>query len=340
MKRIIYFGCAVLMTGMLATAFAKPLMAQDDGNRYTEYYAEADQARKAALGEKFLADFKDSTYTDGVYRATVTIYYKLNNWPKVLDLAGKMDQLDPSIEAKNKPQIFSIALDAAQKSGSVPQILNFGEKILTLLPEDLNALIVLSSTLLYSSPNDAAAVDKAAGYATRGLAVVEKIDAKAVGLSEAEWGKQKTGIQGTLHTTLGSIAFNKKDYDKSVEELTTATKLVPNDGNSWYLIGFSYYMQTQELIKKTQDAFNEMNDMIKKHADKALIDEAKGTAEAFQDASREKREQAMAALAVAVNCGGTTQQPAMQQLMKIWQSKNNNSTDGLQDYIKSKKPAQ
>src|SRR4051794_21008678 len=103
MKRIIYFGCSLLLTTALATAFAQPLMAQDDGNRYTEFYSEQDQAKKAVLGEKFLADFKNSTYTDGVYRQTVNMYYKANNWPKVLDLAGKMDQLDTAIEAKNKP---------------------------------------------------------------------------------------------------------------------------------------------------------------------------------------------------------------------------------------------
>jgi tetratricopeptide (TPR) repeat protein len=340
MKRITYFGCAVLMTGMLATAFARPLMAQDDGTRYTEFYSETDQARKAAIGEKFLAEIKDSTYTDGVYRQTVSIYYKLNNWPKVLELAGKMDQLDPSIEAKNKPQIFSIALDAAQKSNNIPMVLNFGEKTLALVPDDLNSLITLSSTILFASPNDAAAVEKAGGYATRGLTVVGKMDAKNLGLSDADWARQKTGIEGSLHNTLGSIAFNKKDYDKSVEELGAASKLMPADGNSWYLLGFSYYMQYQELAKKTQDSFNQANQMIKEKADKALIEEAKGTAEAYQDASREKREEAMAALAVSVNCGGTTQQPAMQQLTKIWQTKNNGSTDGLQDYIRSKKPAQ
>jgi tetratricopeptide (TPR) repeat protein len=340
MKRITYFGCAVLMSGMLATAFARPLMAQDDGNRYTEFFAEQDPARKAAIGEKFLADFKDSTYTDGVYRTTVSIYYKLNNWPKVLDLAGKMDQLDPAIEAKNKPQIFSMAMDAAQKSNNVPQILVFGEKILGVLPDELNALITLSSTIPYASPNDAAAVDKAAGYATRGLTVVGKMDAKSLGLSDADWARQKTGIEGSLHNTLGSILFNKHEYDKAIEELLVATKLMPADGNSWYLLGFSYYMQFNDLVKKTNDAFNEYNEMVRKRVEQAIRDEAKGTADAFQDASRDKREQAMAALAIAYNCGGTTQQPAMQQLTKIWQGKNNGSTDGLQDFIKSKKPAQ
>jgi len=340
MKRIIYFGCSLLMTSVLATAFAKPLMAQDDGTRYTEFYSETDQAKKAALGEKFLADFKDSTYADGVYRQTVNIYYKANNWNKVLDLAGKMDQLDPQIEAKNKPQIFSIAMDASQKSNNAAQTIVFGKKLLLVMPEELNALITLSSTLLYSSNNDPAAIDKAAGYAAKGMTVLGKMDAKSVGLSEADWAKQKVGIEGTLHNTLGSIAFNKHDYDKSIEELSAATKLIPNDGTSWYYLGFSYYMQNQAMAKQALEAIDQTNAQIKSRADKALIDESRATADALQDAAREKQDAALNALAIAVNCGGTAQQPAMQQLTKVWQNKNGGKTDGLQDFIKSKKPAQ
>jgi tetratricopeptide (TPR) repeat protein len=166
------------------------------------------------------------------------------------------------------------------------------------------------------------------------------MDAKSLGLSEADWAKQKIGIEGTLHNTLGSIAFNKHEYDKSVDELGSATKLMPADGNSWYLLGFSYYQQSQNMTKDAINAINQVNDMKKKKEDKAMIDEASATADALQDAAREKRELALSAFATSVNCGGTTQQPAMQQLTKIWQTKNNGSTDGLQDFIKSKKPAQ
>jgi len=340
MKRIIYFGCSLLMTTVLATAFAKPLLAQDDGTSYAEFFGEQDQAKKAAMGEKFLVDFKTSQYVDPVYRTIVRIYYKANNWPKVLDLAAKLDQLDSSMEAKNKPETYSMAMDAALKSNNVPQTIVFGEKILAVLPEDLNSLITLSNTVLVASPNDPAAVEKAAGYATRGLAVLQKMDAKSLGLTDAAWAQQKMGIEGTLHNTLGSIAYNKKDYEKAVDELGTATKLMPTDCNSWYLLGISYHMQFNALVTQTQSAFNDYNDMVRKRVEKALTDEAKGTAEAFQDASREKREQALGALAVSVNCGGTSQQPAMQQLTNIWKTKNNGSTDGLQDFIKSKKPAQ
>src|SRR6185436_3624451 len=116
---------------------------------------------------------------------------------------------------------------------------------------------------------------------------------KSLGLTDAAWAQQKSGIQGSLHTTLGSIAFNKKDYDKSIEELTASTKLVPNDGTSWYYLGFSYYMQNQAMAKQALEAIDQTNAQIRSRADKALIDESRATADALQDAAREKQDKAL-----------------------------------------------
>ena len=99
-------------------------------------------------------------------------------------------------------------------------------------------------------------------------------------------------------------------------------------------------MQNQAMAKQALEAIDQTNAQIRSRADKALIDESRATADALQDAAREKQDKALDALAMAVNCGGTAQQPAMQQLTKVWQNKNNGKTDGLQDFIKSRKPAQ
>jgi len=333
MKRIMYFGCSLLMPIVLAAAFSRPLMAQDDGSSYAEFLAEQDQARKAAMGEKFLADFQTSQYVDPVYRITVNIHYKANNWAKVMDLAGRLEQLDPTTKAENKEQFYSLAMGAAQNSNNTAQTIAFGEKVLSVSPENLNALITLATTIPGAAANDKTATDKAEEYASKGLKVLPSSNQFAE--------DQKAGLQGMLYSSLGIIAFNRQDYDRSVEEFALATKFAPTDGNSWYLLGFSYHQQFTELAKKANEASSEAVQLSKKRPpDRALIDEANGTAQAFTDASREKREQAMSALASSVNCGGPTQQPATQLLTKIWQAKNNGSSDGLQDYIKSKKPPQ
>src|SRR4051812_2083518 len=134
MKRIICFGCLLLMAA-LSTAFSKPLIAQDDGSSYSEFLGEQDQARRAALGEKFLADFRTSQYVDAVYRITVNIYYKANNWPKVMDLAGKLEQMDTTTKPENKEGVYTLAMAAAQNSNNAAQTIAFGEKVLSISPE-------------------------------------------------------------------------------------------------------------------------------------------------------------------------------------------------------------
>jgi tetratricopeptide (TPR) repeat protein len=166
------------------------------------------------------------------------------------------------------------------------------------------------------------------------------MDGKSVGMSDAEWAKQKTGIEGSLHNTLGSIYFNKQDYDKAVDELTAATKDMPKDGPSWYLLGLAYNQQYISQQKPYQEAVNKSNAAIKAKEDQALIEESKATALALEQVLRDKREQAIDALATAVACGGTTKDPAMDQLKKLYTTKNNGSTDGLDQLINSKKPAQ
>src|SRR5262249_4096433 len=129
---------------------------------------------------------------------------KANNFTKVLSWADKVEEYAKEATPTQKAQIYSWGMDSAQKTNNGPQTIAYGEKVLTILPEDLNALISVASTLSVASPQDKAAQDKAVNYATKGLAVLGKLNPADLGLSEADWAKQKPGIAGTLHSTIGS----------------------------------------------------------------------------------------------------------------------------------------
>jgi len=344
MRRTAYLGCSLVLTAALAIPlFAQTAAAQDDGTAYANFYAESNQQKKAELGEKFVTDYKTSQYADPVFRQTVSLYYKLKNWPKVNELANKTDQLFPSMEASNKAQVYALAMDGAQQSNNAAQTITFGEKILAIAPNDanaLNTLITLSSTIPVAMPKDKAAIEKAEGYANKALGMLSKLDPKSLGISEADWAKQKLTIEGTLHNTLGNIHVNQQNYDKAVEELVQATKALPRDGTSWYLLGLAYNQQYATHAKNYAEAVAKSNEAIRARADQALIDESKATVVALEQVARDKRDQAIEALATAVSCGGTTQQPALDQLKKLYSTKNNGSLDGLDQLIKSKQPAQ
>jgi hypothetical protein len=346
MRRSAYLGCFVLLTAALSIPItAQNVMAQDEGTAYATYYAETGNlSKRAQLGEEFLAKFKTSDYADAVFRGVILAYYQLNNWPKVMEWAAQTDQMFPKMAAADKSALYARAMNAANQSNNAAQAGVFAEKVLTATPETdgsyLYALITLVTTMTGATPQDKAAMAKAEGYAQKAVVLLEKTDGKSLGISDSDWVKQKPSFENTLHGALGGIYLNRPDYDKAVAEFLLATKAVPGDGPSWYFLGLAYYEQYLPTAKSLQEAVNKSNELKRqRNPDQALIDEAMAAVSAYQDTVREKRDQAIDALATAVAVGGPTQQQANDQLTKLYSAKNG-STDGLAQLIKSKKPPQ
>jgi tetratricopeptide (TPR) repeat protein len=338
MKGIVILGWLMIVVIVIPTV----ARAQDEGTAYANFFAEEDCKTKAPLGEKFMADYKMSQYVEPAFQLTLVCYSKLNNYPKVLDLAGRLEQLAPSMKPTSKANMYARAMEAAQQSNDAAQTIAFGEKVLAIVPDSdpmyLNTAITLSSTLAIANQNDMAALQKAEGYGQKALATLSKMDGKSLGLSDAEWATQKIGIEGSVHNTLGTIYFSKKDYDKAVDDLVVATKDLPKDGQAFYLLGLSYQQQYASQLKPYLAAVAKSNADIKAKAEQAVIDEGKATADGLADALHEKQDKAIDALATAAALGGPTQAPAMDELKKLYTTKKG-STDGLDRLIQSKKPA-
>src|SRR5215831_7728705 len=126
MKRTAYLGWSLLLIAVMAIPTV--LQAQDEGTAYATYYGEPDCAKRADLGEKFIAGFKTSQYVDPTFRGTLNCYFKLNNFQKVMDMASKLDQLVPDMKPTDKVVVLDSAMEAAQRSNNAAQTIAFGEK--------------------------------------------------------------------------------------------------------------------------------------------------------------------------------------------------------------------
>jgi len=259
------------------------------------------------------------------------------NWPKVLALAGQLETLFPAMAPNNKAVVYNNAMAAAQQSSKAAETISYGEKVIAIVPDDLNTLITLSSTIPQATPTDKAALAKAETYATKALGLVANLNPASVGLAPAAWATQKTGIEGTLHFTLGSIAFNNMDYPKAEEHLIAATKATPKDGSAWYLLGLVYNQQAAEITKQYAAVFKATNDAIAAKADQSQIDELKAQTEGVTANLRAKRDQAIETLATAVAAGGPTAAPAKTQLDKLWGNSHDGSMEGLDAKINERK---
>src|SRR5215831_3883111 len=154
MKRTGYLGMSLFLIAIVALA-ALPgfgqaaqgktpqLRTQPEYNSYTACLNEkADFAKKADLCEKFVNEFKDSDFLVNGYKMIIQSYLQTKNWQKVMETADKLVAL-PAADNASKDYAYESALTAAQNANNLDKVIAYGEKDLTVNPNNLNTLIVL-----------------------------------------------------------------------------------------------------------------------------------------------------------------------------------------------------
>jgi hypothetical protein len=127
------------------------------------------------------------------------------------------------------------------------------------------------------------------------------------------------------------------EYDKSTERYEAALKSNPKDGVSQYRLGISYQSLASAASKDLLEAYNAENAAKAARADQIQQDELVARRQALEEDVRVKRDKAIDALAKAVAIGGVVAQPAREQLERMWKAKNNDSVEGLEQFINEKK---
>jgi tetratricopeptide (TPR) repeat protein len=231
---------------------------------------------------------------------------------------------------------------AGQQSNQFPKIIEYGDKVLATDPNNLNAQITISSMLPERLPTDEAgkkaALDKAFDLASKAQAQLPKIFAqKPAQFTDAQWNQERSNLDGQLNATLGLVHLNRLEYDKSTERYEAALKSNPKDGVSQYRLGISYQSLASAASKDLLEAYNAENAAKAARADQIQQDELVARRQALEEDVRVKRDKAIDALAKAVAIGGVVAQPAREQLERMWKAKNNDSVEGLEQFINEKK---
>jgi hypothetical protein len=162
---------------------------------------------------------------------------------KTVELVNQM------LEQNSKSQYLSSCapayLTALGKQG-VKQQIEGATKIANALPNSEDALYILASGYLSSSP------DQAGRYATR-LLTVMKSKAKPEGVSEADWDKRKTLMLGQGYYIAGATACTKSIWTDCDKDLRAA---LPYLGKEYTYLGPTYFylgLSNYQLGKITGD---------------------------------------------------------------------------------------
>jgi hypothetical protein len=303
---------------------------------YLALYNEKDPVKKAELGEKFLTDFKESDFTTNAHTLIIGAYTNSKNWAKVITSADRAVAL-PNADNKLKAYAYENAMVAAQNLNDVDKVISYGEKELAIVPDNLNAMITLSQVIPVKLPADEAAkkaaLDRASELATKALAGIQPLMAKADAASKPQF----LQIEGNLHATLGLVAYNRTDYQKSIQAYELSVKDNPKDDVAHFYLGLNYQALAAQSSKDYQTAFKAWNDAKVAKAEQPAIDELDAKQQGLANDIRTHRDKAIEEFAAATAIGGPVAGQAKDAVTKLWAAKNNDSTEGLDAFIAAKK---
>lgn len=302
-------------------------------NSYNDCYKETDFAKKAELCEKFVDGFKDSDFVVNGYKLIIQSYYQTRNWQLLMDTADKATAL-PVVDNSFKDYAYQAAMLAAQNANNFDKCISYGDRVLALDPDNLTALVTVSTVIPQKSSTDLAQLSRAAEFAHKALVIATSMVDKATPQEKAEL----VLLDGRLHGTLGLISYDEMDFKKSIQEYQTAIQddKDKKDDASHFFMAQDYINLMVQSSKSYLAAINDEKTAIAAKADQPTMDDLKAKTAGHAEEVTKYRDTVIDELAVTVAINGPYTAPAKTELTKQWTAKNS-STTGLDDFISQKK---
>jgi tetratricopeptide (TPR) repeat protein len=171
--------------------------------------------------------------------------------PRVTDPAKRVQVLDnflkvyPEQEKENAAQIDHAYFDAYRMQNNLPKIVEYGEKVVTDDPNNVEVLNTLG--LIYEFYMNPPSPEKAVGYAQKALTAAQGLK-KPEGVDDAAFKKEQDNQLGIANLTLGYAALARAERTTrlapAIEELKTASNLLEGNpalqGQALYYLAFAY----------------------------------------------------------------------------------------------------
>jgi hypothetical protein len=336
MKRTAYWGFSLLFVVALATpCWAQDIKDAKEYDAYITFFKETDHVKKAALGEKFLADFPSTVAKKETYQILLLAYANAGQagapgaWAKALDYAERVKEFIPSPDPVMVGTVNTIGFLSSQGTKNNAKTLDYGKKLLVANPNNLEVLVALSGILSSSFPSDPAArdaqINEALEITKRALA-----QPKPATANDAQW-KQ---VQVQLLLTTCAMTYNKRQYPETVAACDQVLKLDKKNGAAWYYTGLALKYQIPEHDKRYRGAVDEYN-KNRETADQVTLADMKSRSDGLLAILEGKVQEAIDAFAKSVAAGGVPE--ARAELEALYKGKNSGSLEGLDALIAQKK---
>jgi tetratricopeptide (TPR) repeat protein len=333
MKTLGYAG----LSTVLCLAVALPGLAQQPSPaelacnaKYGSYYAKQGDV---SLFDAFVNDAtcKDNQYRNGAFSLLLKSYSDSKNWKGVMDLANRYEKDVPNAPKESKVYFLSQAMTAAAQASDAAKVIEFGDRVIAVDADNLNALLIVTTTIPLNVPTDPSAMEKALAKA---LDYAKKLTtmAKPGQLDEKVWQLQ---VQGPAHGVIGFVYLQKAQYDDAEKEFDQAVKINPKDQLVWYRYGLAATRKVKAAQDLIQPAYDEVNNNKTLGPER---DAAVAKRDAIEKDFEDKRDKAIEILisAVALPDAAITK-AARVTLESLYNPKHDNSNAGLDELIEKRK---
>jgi tetratricopeptide (TPR) repeat protein len=217
---------------------------KEEHEAYVTFYQEKEPQKKVDLGNKFLADYAASEFKPNVILLMIQSLQAAADSKTIVELGERF--LNDFPQHSSRPFVLQALMAASQATNDLARTVDYGEKLLQADPNNLTALYTIPFILSERSiSSDEAGRKKELARATevaqQGLRV-----AKSAQLTEDQWMQ----YQAALHSSLGLIHLNNKEYAEAQSEYAKATSVTRNDPILYFRAGlaFSFDKKYDEAI--------------------------------------------------------------------------------------------
>jgi tetratricopeptide (TPR) repeat protein len=160
-------------------------------------------------------------------------------------IAAGEDFLNKYPESRYRPAVYSALVFAYIQSGNAQKAFEVGDKEVSLKPDDVQTMAVLSQTIPRAmGPNTTEPekqLAKAETYAKRAIEITPTLP-KPEGMADQNFVVAKNETLSMAHSGLGLVYFRRGKYADAIPELEQSVKIDPNpspDPVNLYLLGMA-----------------------------------------------------------------------------------------------------
>jgi len=140
-------------------------------------------------------------------------YARLGDLDKFVETGERFIRDFPQADNNTKKFVLQRMMTAYQQKNDFAKIVEYGDKLLAIVPTDLPALLVVSSTLAEWLPTTqedkkGAQVDKALDYCSRAKAGIELLQ-KPAQIPDEVWTAEKNKLLATVDSSIRLVHLNK-----------------------------------------------------------------------------------------------------------------------------------